>query len=71
MHSFVEGVRKGDSSLCTSQENIWRMRLLAVKLRAQISQGDQWPDALATAKALRPFYRQLYPQACHQESLFM
>lgn len=45
------------------QENIWRMRLLAVAFRAQVCAGDCWPKAHAAAKLLTSFYRQLYPQA--------
>ena len=45
------------------QEHVWRMRLLAVVLRAQVCAGDSWPDALDTAKRLTPFYKRLYPKA--------
>ena len=45
------------------QEHVWRMRLLAVLLRAQVCGGDSWPDALDTARRLTPFYKRLYPKA--------
>ena len=45
------------------QEHVWRMRLLAVMLRAHVCAGDSWPDALDTARQLTPFYRRLYPKA--------
>ena len=45
------------------QGHIWRMRLLAILLRGRISAGTCWPEALAAANLLTPFYRELYPQA--------